>query len=81
MKIFALVLFFIIVPFVSTAEPPANLTANSIMHDSTTGNIEASGDVVVVQGYLILKTDKLIYDAISDTITIPGPLKIYNSIK
>ena len=29
----------------------------------------------------MLKTDKLIYDAASDTIIIPGPLKIYDTIK
>ena len=63
------------------AGPPANLTANNIIHDSLTGNIEAFGNVVVVQNHLILKTNKLIYNAISDTITVPGPFKIYDSIK
>ena len=81
MKIFTLILFFIILPFVSVAKPPSNLTANNIIHDSFTGNIEALGDVVIVQNHLILKTDKLIYDAVSDTIIIPGPLKIYDTIK
>jgi len=78
---FTLVLLFVIIPFALNAAPPANLTANNITHDSVTGNIEASGDVVVVQDHLILKTDKLIYNAISNSITIPGPLKIYDSIK
>jgi len=63
------------------AGPPANLTANNIIHDSLTGNIEAFGNVVIVQNHLILKTNKLIYNAISDTITVPGPFKIYDLIK
>jgi LPS-assembly protein len=68
-------------PFVSVAKPPTNLTADSIIHDDFTGNIEALGDVVIVQNHLILKTDKLIYDAASDKIIIPGPLKIYDTVK
>jgi len=81
LKIFTLILFFIIISFASVAKPPTNLTANSIIHDDFTGNIEALGDVVIVQNHLILKTDKLIYDAASDTIIIPWPLKIYDTIK
>jgi len=68
-------------PFVSVAKPPTNLTANNIIHDNFTGNIQAFGDVVIIQNHLMLKTDKLIYDAASDTVIIPGPLKIYDTIK
>jgi len=68
-------------PFVSVAKPPTNLTANNIIHDNFTGNIQAFGDVVIIQNHLMLKTDKLIYDAASDTVIIPGPLKIYDTVK
>lgn len=81
MKIFALILFFILLPFLSMAGPPTNLTANNIIHDNLTGNLEASGEVIIVQGHLTLKTDKLIYNASSDTIIVVGSLEIYDSIK
>ena len=62
------------------AGPPTNLSANNITHDNLTGNIEALGEVTIIQGHLTLKTDKLIYEASSDTIIVPGPLKIYDTI-
>ena len=68
-------------PFLSAAGPPTNLTANNIVHDNLTGNIEASGAVTIVQGHLTLKTDRLIYNASSDSIIVAGPLKIYDTIK
>jgi LPS-assembly protein len=81
LKVFGLFLLFILMPFLLVAGPPTNLTANNIIHDSLTGNIEASGEVTIVQGHLILKTDKLIYNAASDSIIVVGSLKIYDSIK
>ena len=75
MKIFGLVLLFILMPFLLVAGPPTNLTANNIVHDNLTGNIEASGAVTIVQGHLTLKTDRLIYNASSDSIIVAGPLK------
>ena len=81
MKIFGLILLFILVPFLSIAGPPTNLSANNIVHDSLTGNIEASGEVTIIQGHLILKTSKLIYEASSDSIIIPEPLEIYDTMK
>ena len=81
MRVFGLVLLFILIPFLLTAGPPTNLTANNIVHDNLTGNIEASGEVTVIQGHLTLKTDKLIYNASSDSIIVTGPLRVYNAIK
>jgi LPS-assembly protein len=63
------------------AGPPTNLSANNITHDNLTGNIEASGEVTIIQGHLILKTSKLIYEASSDSIIIPEPLEIYDTMK
>ena len=36
-------------PLFVLAGPPTNLTANNIVHDNVTGNIEASGDVIIIQ--------------------------------
>jgi len=68
-------------PFLLVAGPPTNLTANNIVHDSLTGNLEASGEVIIIQGHLTLKTDKLIYNASTDSIIVAGSLRIYDSIK
>jgi len=68
-------------PFLLAAGPPTNLKANNIIHDSLTGNIEASGEVIIIQGHLTLKTDKLIYNASKDSIIVAGSIKIYDSIK
>ena len=81
MKVLGLVLLFILMPFLLVAGPPTNLTANNIVHDSLTGNLEASGEVIIIQGHLTLKTDKLIYNASTDSIIVAGSLKIYDSIK
>ena len=76
--IFCLILFF---PLSARAEAPTNLSADSILYDEKSGNIEASGNVIVVKEYLTLYTDKLIYDASKDSIVMPGKLRLHNSIK
>ena len=68
-------------PLFVLAGPPTNLTANNIVHDSVTGNIEASGDVIIIQGNLTLKTHKVIYNAALDSIIVIGSIEIYDAIK
>ena len=68
-------------PLFVLAGPPTNLTANNIVHDSITGNIEASGDVIIIQGNLTLKTHKVIYNAALDSIIVIGSIEIYDAIK
>ena len=68
-------------PLFVLAGPPTNLTANNIVHDWVTGNIEASGDVIIIQGNLTLKTHKVIYNAALDSIIVIGSIEIYDAIK
>ena len=68
-------------PLFVLAGPPTNLTANNIVHDSVTGNIEASGDVIIIQGNLTLKTHKVIYNAALDSIIVTGSIEIYDAIR
>ena len=51
------------------------------MFHEQSGDIEASGNVIVVKDHLILYTNKLIYDASTDSIIIPGKLRLYDNIK
>mgnify|MGYP003331909367 CR=1 FL=1 len=76
--IFCLILFF---PFSARAEAPANLSAESIVFHEQSGDIEASGNVIVVKDHLTLYTNKLIYDASKDSIIMPGKLRLYDSIR
>ena len=68
-------------PLFVLAGPPTNLTANNIVHDRVTGNIEASGDVIIVQGKLTLKTHKVIYNAALDSIIVIGSIEIYDAVR
>ena len=77
MKFFSLILVIILIPLFVLAGPPTNLTADNIVHDNLTGNIEASGEVTIIQAHLTLKTNKLIYNASTDSIIITGSFKIY----
>ena len=76
--IFCLILF---LPFSVGAEAPTNLSAESIVFHKQSGDIEASGNVIVVKDHLALYTNKLIYDASTDSIIIPGKLRLYDNIK
>ena len=76
--IFFLILF---IPLFAQAEAPTNLSADSILYHEKSGNIEASGNVVVVKDHLMLYTNKLIYDASTDSIIVPEKLRLYDSIK
>ena len=68
-------------PLFVLSGPPTNLTANNIVHDSVTGNIEASGDVIIVQVNLTLNTHKVIYNAVLDSIIVIGSIENYYAIK
>ena len=72
------VLLFLLLPLPLYAQAPTNLKADNIFYNETSGDIEATGDVVAIQGHMILRTEKLIYDASSDSILIPGSLFVKN---
>ncbi|MGB0635500.1 MAG: LPS-assembly protein LptD, partial [Paracoccaceae bacterium] len=78
-----ILIFFLIllIPLFARAEAPANLSADSILYNEKSGDIEASGNVVVVKDHLTLYTNKLIYDASTDSIVVPEKLRLYDNIK
>lgn len=77
---FLFLLIFILLPNLSKASPPANLVADSIIYNEATEDIEATGNVVIIQGDLELRTNKVIYVASTDSITIPEKLRMFNII-
>jgi len=77
---FLFLLTFILLPNFSNASPPANLVADNLIYNEATKDIEASGNVVIIQGDLELRTNKVIYVASTDSITIPEKLRMFNLI-
>ena len=75
------ILLFLLFPLSLDAQAPTNLTADNILYDETSGDIKATGNVVAIQGHMILRAEKLIYDASTDSIIVPGSLRLYDTIK